>query len=167
MDVGGGATGRSTIVPVLRGDTLLGYIVGEADAATWLANTLPSAEHSGYAVTVLGAGRTLFELEGGVVAGIEPRIDVPVGDRTAGWQLAVAPLARTARNPVTVRDAMLVVGFAIALLVWGVARLARQAAQRALVLKRTKPRCAAGEIAPSSPAIQRSKGAMPETIVRS
>ena len=42
-----------------------------------------------------------------------------------------------------------------------------QAAQLALVLKVTNPRFAASGIAVSSPSIQRSKGALPLTMVRS
>ena len=40
-------------------------------------------------------------------------------------------------------------------------------AQRPLPLKRTKPFLAESEMAVSSPSIQASKGAKPETIVRS
>ena len=42
-----------------------------------------------------------------------------------------------------------------------------QVAQRALSLKSAKPRLASAEIASSSPSSQRSKGASPDTTVRS
>jgi signal transduction histidine kinase len=131
VDVGGGTPGRSTIVPIVHGDTLLGYIVGETDAATWLERALLPRERRGVALALSSGGRVVLAPDGPTRAD-RASAEVALGDATGPWRLRVTARTSVVRGAhASMPAAMLAVGLVIALLLWLAVGLAQQAAARA------------------------------------
>jgi signal transduction histidine kinase len=131
--VGPGTVGRMTFVPIVQDASVVGYVAGDMDIATWLAKTIGRKDSEGFSVELLDGTRVLAT-RGAPRDRADARWHSEIGldQETARWRISVAPTDHlVAEQRLFLADLVMIAGVIVALALASAVRTAQRAGWRA------------------------------------